>query len=68
MSKEEMLKSVGNGNRPSMLCIEDPVQPGQNELNEEYTQRHKFIHDLECTVLMCAVAFDIYHLQHIDMT
>lgn len=28
MSKEEMLKTMGSGNRPSMLCIEDPVQPG----------------------------------------
>lgn len=29
LSKEEMLKAMGNGNRPSMLCIEDPIQPGQ---------------------------------------
>lgn len=31
LSKEEMLKAMGNGNRPSMLCIEDPIQPGQTE-------------------------------------
>lgn len=28
MSKEEMLKAMGSGNRTSMLCIEDPIQPG----------------------------------------
>lgn len=28
-SKEEMLKAIGSENRPSMLCIEDPIQPGQ---------------------------------------
>ncbi|XP_026229009.1 terminal nucleotidyltransferase 4A-like [Anabas testudineus] len=36
MSKEEMLKSVGNGNRPSMLCIEDPVQPGNDVGRSSY--------------------------------
>ncbi|CAK6954396.1 terminal nucleotidyltransferase 4A-like [Scomber scombrus] len=30
LSKEETLKSMGNGNRPSMLCIEDPIQPGND--------------------------------------
>ncbi|XP_053182746.1 terminal nucleotidyltransferase 4A-like [Scomber japonicus] len=30
LSKEEMLKAMGNGNRPSMLCIEDPIQPGND--------------------------------------
>lgn len=29
LAKEEMVKAMGNGNRPSMLCIEDPLQPGQ---------------------------------------
>lgn len=28
LSKEDVLKAMGTGNRPSMLCIEDPVQPG----------------------------------------
>ena len=32
LSKEEMLKAMGNGNRPSMLCIEDPIQPGQTSI------------------------------------
>lgn len=32
LSKEEMLKTMGNGNRPSVLCIEDPVQPGKRLL------------------------------------
>lgn len=31
LSKEEMLKAMGSGNRPSMLCIEDPIQPGQTD-------------------------------------
>lgn len=29
LSKEDMLKAMGSGNRPSMLCIEDPIQPGE---------------------------------------
>lgn len=33
LSKEEMLKAMGSGNRPSMLCIEDPIQPGQTDCN-----------------------------------
>ncbi|KAK2844302.1 hypothetical protein Q5P01_010961 [Channa striata] len=36
LSKEEMLKSMGNGNRPSMLCIEDPVQPGNDVGRSSY--------------------------------
>lgn len=31
LSKEEMLKELGNGNRPSLLCIEDPAQPGETD-------------------------------------
>ena len=30
LSKEELVHSMGNGSRPSMLCIEDPVQPGES--------------------------------------
>jgi len=29
LAKEELIHAMGNGNRPSMLCIEDPVQPGE---------------------------------------
>lgn len=36
MSKEEMLKTMGSGNRPSMLCIEDPVQPGNDVGRSSY--------------------------------
>ncbi|XP_024123909.1 terminal nucleotidyltransferase 4A [Oryzias melastigma] len=36
LSKEEMLKTMGNGNRPSMLCIEDPVQPGNDVCRNSY--------------------------------
>ncbi|XP_030014357.1 terminal nucleotidyltransferase 4A-like isoform X1 [Sphaeramia orbicularis] len=36
LSKEEMLKSLGSGNRPSMLCIEDPIQPGNDVGRSSY--------------------------------
>lgn len=28
MAKEDMMKVMTNGYRPSMLCIEDPLMPG----------------------------------------
>lgn len=28
MAKEEIMKEMSNGYRPSMLCIEDPLLPG----------------------------------------
>uniref|UniRef100_A0A3B3TRY4 Terminal nucleotidyltransferase 4A n=1 Tax=Poecilia latipinna TaxID=48699 RepID=A0A3B3TRY4_9TELE len=36
LSKEEMLKTMDHGNRPSMLCIEDPVQPGNDVGRSSY--------------------------------
>ncbi|XP_010766954.1 non-canonical poly(A) RNA polymerase PAPD7 [Notothenia coriiceps] len=36
VSKEEMLKAMGSGNRPSMLCIEDPIQPGNDVGRSSY--------------------------------
>ncbi|XP_029308205.1 terminal nucleotidyltransferase 4A isoform X2 [Cottoperca gobio] len=36
LSKEEMLKATGSGNRPSMLCIEDPIQPGNDVGRSSY--------------------------------
>lgn len=36
LCKDEMLKSMGCGNRPSMLCIEDPVQPGNDVGRSSY--------------------------------
>uniref|UniRef100_A0A3Q2P0N1 Terminal nucleotidyltransferase 4A n=1 Tax=Fundulus heteroclitus TaxID=8078 RepID=A0A3Q2P0N1_FUNHE len=36
LSKEDMLKAMGHGNRPSMLCIEDPVQPGNDVGRSSY--------------------------------
>ncbi|KAJ0065886.1 hypothetical protein NL108_000126, partial [Boleophthalmus pectinirostris] len=36
LCKEEMLKTMGSGNRPSMLCIEDPVQPGNDVGRSSY--------------------------------
>ncbi|XP_068616238.1 terminal nucleotidyltransferase 4A-like [Brachionichthys hirsutus] len=36
LSKEDMLKSLGSGNRPSMLCIEDPIQSGNDVGRSSY--------------------------------
>uniref|UniRef100_A0A8C5G783 Terminal nucleotidyltransferase 4A n=1 Tax=Gouania willdenowi TaxID=441366 RepID=A0A8C5G783_GOUWI len=36
MSKEEMTRFMMSGNRPSMLCIEDPVQPGNDVGRSSY--------------------------------
>uniref|UniRef100_A0AAX7TSI7 Terminal nucleotidyltransferase 4A n=1 Tax=Astatotilapia calliptera TaxID=8154 RepID=A0AAX7TSI7_ASTCA len=36
LCKEEMLKEMENGNRPSLLCIEDPVQPGNDVGRSSY--------------------------------
>ncbi|KAM9722693.1 terminal nucleotidyltransferase 4A-like [Menidia menidia] len=36
LSKEEMVRAMGNGNRPSMLCIEDPIQPGNDVGRSSY--------------------------------
>uniref|UniRef100_A0A3P9P4C7 Terminal nucleotidyltransferase 4A n=1 Tax=Poecilia reticulata TaxID=8081 RepID=A0A3P9P4C7_POERE len=36
LSKEEMQKTMDHGNRPSMLCIEDPVQPGNDVGRSSY--------------------------------
>lgn len=36
LSKEEMMKAMMNGNRPSMLCIEDPMQPGNDVGRSSY--------------------------------
>ncbi|XP_034552896.1 terminal nucleotidyltransferase 4A-like [Notolabrus celidotus] len=36
LSKEDMLKAMGSGNRPSMLCIEDPIQPGNDVGRSSY--------------------------------
>ncbi|XP_027869322.1 terminal nucleotidyltransferase 4A-like [Xiphophorus couchianus] len=36
LSKEEILKTMDHGNRPSMLCIEDPVQPGNDVGRSSY--------------------------------
>ncbi|XP_054477670.1 terminal nucleotidyltransferase 4A-like [Anoplopoma fimbria] len=36
LSKEETLKAIGSENRPSMLCIEDPIQPGNDVGRSSY--------------------------------
>lgn len=32
VAKEEIMKAMTNGYRPSMLCIEDPLMPGKMTL------------------------------------
>ncbi|XP_047218167.1 terminal nucleotidyltransferase 4A-like [Girardinichthys multiradiatus] len=36
LSKEDMLQAMDHGNWPSMLCIEDPVQPGNDVGRSSY--------------------------------
>lgn len=37
---------MGNGNRPSLLCIEDPVQPGQTKKKENVQMCIEFVQDI----------------------
>ncbi|XP_038550700.1 terminal nucleotidyltransferase 4A-like [Micropterus salmoides] len=36
IAKEEIMKAMTNGYRPSMLCIEDPIQPGNDVGRSSY--------------------------------
>ncbi|KAM6909791.1 terminal nucleotidyltransferase 4A-like [Xenentodon cancila] len=57
LSKEEMLKAMGNGNRPSMLCIEDPLQPGNDVGRSSYgVQQVKQVFDFAYMVLSHGVS------------
>uniref|UniRef100_A0A1A7W7U4 Terminal nucleotidyltransferase 4A n=1 Tax=Iconisemion striatum TaxID=60296 RepID=A0A1A7W7U4_9TELE len=52
LSKEDVLKAMGNGNRPSMLCIEDPIQPGNDVGRSSYGVLHvKQVFDFAYMVL-----------------
>lgn len=52
LSKEDMLKTTSCGNRPSMLCIEDPVQPGNDVGRSSYgVLQVKQVFDFACMVL-----------------
>ncbi len=45
IAKEEIMKAMTNGYRPSMLCIEDPLLPGVCfTLYSDYTEYKWYIH------------------------
>ncbi|XP_060948819.1 terminal nucleotidyltransferase 4A [Limanda limanda] len=55
--KEEIMKSMTNGYRPSMLCIEDPLLPGNDVGRGSYGAMHvKQVFDYAYTVLSHAVS------------
>lgn len=57
IAKEEIMKSMTNGYRPSMLCIEDPLLPGNDVGRGSYGAMHvKQVFDYAYTVLGHAVS------------
>ncbi|XP_041867455.1 terminal nucleotidyltransferase 4A isoform X2 [Melanotaenia boesemani] len=57
VAKEEMMKAMINGYRPSMLCIEDPLLPGNDVGRGSYGAMHvKQVFDYAYTVLSHAVS------------
>uniref|UniRef100_A0A674MME1 Terminal nucleotidyltransferase 4A n=1 Tax=Takifugu rubripes TaxID=31033 RepID=A0A674MME1_TAKRU len=57
MAKEEIMKEMNNGYRPSMLCIEDPLLPGNDVGRGSYGAMHvKQVFDYAYTVLSHAVS------------
>ncbi|XP_059205642.1 terminal nucleotidyltransferase 4A [Centropristis striata] len=57
IAKEEIMKSMTNGYRPSMLCIEDPLLPGNDVGRGSYGAIHvKQVFDYAYTVLSHAVS------------
>uniref|UniRef100_A0A7N9AMA5 Terminal nucleotidyltransferase 4A n=1 Tax=Mastacembelus armatus TaxID=205130 RepID=A0A7N9AMA5_9TELE len=55
--KEEIMKAMTNGYRPSMLCIEDPLLPGNDVGRGSYGAMHvKQVFDYAYTVLSHAVS------------
>ncbi|KAJ0003192.1 hypothetical protein NQD34_008290 [Periophthalmus magnuspinnatus] len=57
VAKEEIMKSMTNGSRPSMLCIEDPLLPGNDVGRGSYGAMHvKQVFDYAYTVLSHAVS------------
>ncbi|GLD57964.1 non-canonical poly(A) RNA polymerase PAPD7 isoform X2 [Lates japonicus] len=55
--KEEIMKAMTNGYRPSMLCIEDPLLPGNDVGRGSYGAMHvKQVFDYAYTVLSRAVS------------
>ncbi|XP_036948230.1 terminal nucleotidyltransferase 4A isoform X2 [Acanthopagrus latus] len=57
IAKEEIMKGMTNGYRPSMLCIEDPLLPGNDVGRGSYGAMHvKQVLDYAYTVLSHAVS------------
>ncbi|XP_049891401.1 terminal nucleotidyltransferase 4A isoform X2 [Epinephelus moara] len=57
IAKEEIMKAMTNGYRPSMLCIEDPLLPGNDVGRGSYGAMHvKQVFDYAYTVLSHAVS------------
>ncbi|XP_046883737.1 terminal nucleotidyltransferase 4A-like isoform X1 [Hypomesus transpacificus] len=57
LAKDDMVKSMTNGNRPSMLCIEDPLQPGNDVGRSSYgVLQVKQVFDYAYMVLSHAVS------------
>ncbi|KAK5911459.1 hypothetical protein CgunFtcFv8_005630 [Champsocephalus gunnari] len=57
LAKEEIMKSMTNGYRPSMLCIEDPLLPGNDVGRGSYGAMHvKQVFDYAYIVLSHAVS------------
>uniref|UniRef100_A0A8D0AKH9 Terminal nucleotidyltransferase 4A n=1 Tax=Sander lucioperca TaxID=283035 RepID=A0A8D0AKH9_SANLU len=57
IAKEEIMKAMINGYRPSMLCIEDPLLPGNDVGRGSYGAMHvKQVFDYAYTVLSHAVS------------
>ncbi|CAG5892224.1 unnamed protein product [Menidia menidia] len=57
VSKDEIMKTMTNGYRPSMLCIEDPLLPGNDVGRGSYGAMHvKQVFDYAYTVLSHAVS------------
>ncbi|XP_034016990.1 terminal nucleotidyltransferase 4A [Thalassophryne amazonica] len=57
IAKEEMMKAMMNGYRPSMLCIEDPLLPGNDVGRGSYgAMQVKHVFDYAYTVLSHAVS------------
>ncbi|XP_047461751.1 terminal nucleotidyltransferase 4A isoform X2 [Mugil cephalus] len=57
VAKEEIMKAMTNGYRPSMLCIEDPLLPGNDVGRGSYGAMHvKQVFDYAYTVLSHAVS------------
>ncbi|XP_017338038.1 terminal nucleotidyltransferase 4A isoform X2 [Ictalurus punctatus] len=57
MAKEDIMKAMSNGYRPSMLCIEDPLLPGNDVGRSSYgAMQVKHVFDYAYIVLSHAVS------------